>query len=418
MQSTPVSAQPASALPTRFREHEARGARIAAPLRRRGYVGGEIDEALMQRIGQALMQRDEVGATLAHAIRMRADEPGRVTQQQLRQALEQGLGAVPDPPPALRNFVEQVTAVPDWVDFELVDRGALVMQSMGTNARDVLEQLALVGGYRFGGPGDLLVATGGLTGSRSLRRLAETQHWTVDIAVPGALRPGSEGWRMTVHVRMMHAIVNAMYESRWDTGRWGLPINQADQAGTLGLFSSTLVVGCRGLGMSISAEDAHALMHMWKYVGFLQGVDDDFLTDDEFEAHRISYHLVLAAPDVSEAGPKLARSIYEAVGRRHFNAWPKPLRGLRARYERERFLSMLTAFIRLPGMRDLQLPPRPPWAPALVFARNTWRYRVVDHLLPGGRQRRQRLGRKKALELVASYFEGEKSEVGDLPDAH
>jgi hypothetical protein len=401
--------------PTRFRENEARGARIARPLRRRGYVSGHVDEALMQQIGEALMQRDEPAAALAHAIKMRAGEPGRVTQQQLRLALEEGIDSVSDAPPVLVDFIELVSEVPDWVDQELVDRGALVMQGMGANARDVLEHLALVGGYRFGGPGDLLVATGGLTGRRALRRLAETQHWTVDIAVPGALRPGNGGWKMTVHVRMMHAIVNAMYEERWDVDRWGLPINQADQAGTLGLFSSTLVVGCRGLGMPISREDAHAVMHMWKYVGWLQGVDDRFLTDDEYEAHRISYHLVLAAPNVSEAGPQLAHSIYEAVGRRHFKGWPERLLGLRSRYERERFLSMMSAFVGRAGMSDLDLSWRPSWAPATAFVRNTLRYRVVDRMLPGGKRRRERLGREKALELVDSYFEGEKAEVGALP---
>lgn len=377
-------------------------------------LSGDVDEDLMDRIGAALLERDEPAAAVAKAIRMRAGEPGRVTQQQIRTALGEGIASVPDAPQVLVDFMAEVTNVPAWVDWEKVDRGALVMRRMGANARDVLEQLSLVGGYRFGGPGDLLVATGGLTGVRALRRLAETQHWFVGLAVPGALRPGQPGWAMTVHVRLMHALVNAAQEPKWDSARWGLPINQADMLGTLGLFGPTLVVACRGLGMPISKSDAHDLLHMWKYIGWLIGVDPSFLTDDERETNRISYHLLLAAADVTEAGPLLAAGIFDAVGRRRFDGWPKVLRGLRAKYERERFLSMLSGFIGRQGMADLELPWRLPWAPAGVFALNTLRYRVVDAVLPGAKERRQRLGYKKAQELLASYFEGAPPKIGPL----
>ena len=50
-------------------------------------------------------------------------------------------------------------------------------------------------------------------------------------------------------------------------------------------------------------------MHLWKYVGWLMGVDADFLVDDEWERHRMSYHVLLAQTDISGAGPQLAQSI-------------------------------------------------------------------------------------------------------------
>lgn len=406
----------ATDLPSRFREAEARGAKLGRPLRRFGRIPREVDEQLMARLGAALMERDEAGAALAQAIRMRAGEPGKVSQSQLRAALGGGIDAVPaDAPPALREFMTLVNAVPDWVDWELVDRGARLLRRMGPNAHDVLEQLSLVGGYRFGGPTDLLVATGGLTGNRTRRRLAETQHWTIALSDPGALRPGAEAWRLTVHVRVMHALVNAGYEPKWDIGRWGLPINQFDQAGTLGLFSGTLLLACRALAMPISPADSHAFMHLWKYVGWLMGVDPDFLTDSEAEGNRLNYHIVLAAPALSRAGPLLARAVYEAIGSRQFQGLPDWARPARGRLEQERFLSMLTGFIGVGGMRDLNLPIRPPWALAYVIPLNIARYRIVDRL-PGGTRRRERLGREFSARLVASYFAGEEADVAGLPD--
>ncbi|PRC50869.1 DUF2236 domain-containing protein, partial [Mycobacterium sp. ITM-2017-0098] len=91
-------------------------------------------------------------------------------------------------------------------------------------------QLSLIGGYRFGGPTDLLVETGGLTGRTTVRRLAETQKWAVAAHRVGLRHRDGEGFKLTVHVRLMHALVNHQFEKngRWDIARWGLPINQTD----------------------------------------------------------------------------------------------------------------------------------------------------------------------------------------------
>ncbi|NGN91150.1 DUF2236 domain-containing protein [Nocardioides sp. KC13] len=415
--------QPAG-FPTRFREGEARGRRLGRPLRLMGRIV-DVDEELMERIGRAFNERDEAGARLAEAIRMRAGAPGKVTMTQLRTALEHGVAAVDSPPPALAEFFAQVEATPDWVDWDLVDEGGRVFARLGQNAADVLLQLSLISGYRFGGPPDLLVATGGLTGSTTRRRLAETQHWAVSLRRPGGLRPpgagsgsgstSGEAWRLTVHVRAMHALVNAGFEQRWDAGRLGLPINQADQAATLGLFDGVLIIGCRALGVPVSREDARALMHLWKYVGWLMGVDEDFLVDSEWERHRINYHVLLAQAEISDAGPRLAQAAVEVQRERRFPGWPEPLQRVRGWYERERLLSMLTVFLGTRSMRELGLPRRPPWAHAYVLPMNLLRYRVLGRSARG-RARLERQGSRNADRLLASYFGPERAAVGDLPE--
>ncbi|WP_328531056.1 DUF2236 domain-containing protein [Nocardioides sp. NBC_00368] len=408
--------------PTRFREGEARGRRLGRPLRLLGRID-EVDEELMERIGRAFCERDEAGARLAEAIRMRAGTAGKVTMTQLRTALENGVAAVESPPPALAEFFAQVEATPEWVDWDLVDEGGRVFNRLGQNAADVLLQLSLISGYRFGGPPDLLVATGGLTGSTTRRRLAETQHWAVSLRRPGALRPpepgsgssSGEAWRLTVHVRAMHALVNAGFEQRWDTARWGLPINQADQAATLGLFDGVLIIGCRALGVPLSRRDAQALMHRWKYVGWLMGVDEDFLVDDEWERHRINYHVLLSQAEISEAGPQLAQAAVEAQRERHYPGWPGPLRRVRGWYETERLLSMLTVFLGPRSMRELGLPTRPPWAHAYVVPLNLVRYRILGRTAKG-RARLERRGDRHAETLLAGYFGDERAAVGNLPE--
>ncbi|MGW2092013.1 oxygenase MpaB family protein [Promicromonospora sukumoe] len=301
--------------------------------------------------------------------------------------------------------------MPGWVDWDLVEQGATVQRRLGQNAADVLLQLSLVGGYRFGGPTDLLVATGALTGN-TLRRLAETQEWTVGLTEPGALRPYGPAWRATLHVRVMHALVAASFTeppdgrnhrnaTRWDTARWGLPINQADQAATLGLFDGTLILGCRALGVPVPPSDSRALMHLWKWVGHLMGVHPDFLVDDEWARHRLNHHVLLAQAGVSEAGPRLARAVVAAQAERTYRgpAWWQPWR---ARFERERLLSMLTTFLGVRSMRDLGLPLRPPWAHAYLLPLNTWRYRVLGRSRRG-RERLEHWGRRRSQAILASY---------------
>lgn len=401
---------PLTAPPSRFREAQARGERLGRPLKHFGKVRG-IDESLLSRIGRAFGERDELGHDLANAIQTRA-----VTMAQLRTALANGIGAVPDAPAALRDFVEEVTTVPEWVDFDLVNEGGDVLGRLGQNAADVLLQLSLIGGYRFGGPTDLLMATGGLTGNSTRRRLADTQRWTHSLAFPDAMRPpsrgkpGGEGWRLTVHVRAMHALVNAKFEPRWDIARWGLPINQADQAGTLGLFDGALIIGCRTLGVRVTDADARALMHLWRWTGHLMGVHEDFLTDDEWERHRQNYHVLLAQAGMSDAGPKLTRAILEAQRTRRYPGWPRALQGLRARYEQERMLSMLTMFLGFASMRDLGLPLRPPWAFAYLLPLNVLRYHVLGRT-SWGRSWLAAWGRRTTERILSSYFSGETGDV-------
>lgn len=397
--------------PTRFRSAEERGAKLGRVLKAVGRVH-EVDGDLMNLIGRRFMERDEPGAALVRALRAKGEDSP--TMRQVQTALSHGIDAVEDAPPALRDFFTTVETVPDWVDFDLVNQGARAYRRYGRTAADVLLQLSLLGGYRFGGPTDLLVATGALTGDMAMRRLGETQKWAVAVSEHNAMRRHGDGFQLTVHVRLMHAMVNHRFESgkRWDTATWGVPINQTDQAATLGLFSASMLLGVRALGARVTREDSRAVMHLWKYVGWVMGVNEDWLFDTEREQHRFNYHVLLAQADVSPAGPELANGILDAQEALHFARLPR----LGRAYTRARLLSMLRMFLGKESLHDLQLPVRLPWAVLGIIPANVLRHHVLGRT-PWGERSLQRRSAKVRDTLMFRYFGSDQPEVGRMPAA-
>ncbi|OBC00832.1 MULTISPECIES: oxygenase MpaB family protein [unclassified Gordonia (in: high G+C Gram-positive bacteria)] len=393
--------------PLRFHSAERRGRRIGrilkVSMRLREPTTAELDI-----IGQRMMMRDEPAAALVRAMRAPRDSADRVSMQQFRDALEE----VPaDAPPALREFFATVENTPEWVDSDLLERGAGVYRRLGQNANDVLLQLSLIGGYRFGGPPDLLVATGGLTGSTVMRRLGETQAWGIEVGRRGGMQRRGEGWKLTVHVRLMHALVNHSFENngRWDVARHGLPINQADLAGTLSLFSGTLLMGVRALGVPVSREDSRALMHLWKYVGWLVGVDDDWLFDEEVAQHQFSYAVLLAQGDVTDAGAQLTTALVDSQKDLNYKWFP----AASAIYTRLRLLSMLQAFLGPRGMRDLGQRQALPWAIGSAWLRNTVNHRIIGKT-PVGERYLEFLGAKAVERAHFRHFGDRQPHLGAL----
>lgn len=391
--------------PRRFRSAPERAARIARPL---GLVAGvrDPDPALLAEIGRRMFTRDETGAALARAMgrdRGQGDsgDAGRVTMRALHTALAAGT-APADAPPALRDFLAAVTPDPDWLDRDLLERGARAYRRLGRSRDDVLLGLSLIGGYRYGGPTELLVRTGGLTGAGAMRRLGETQAWAFAVSRPGGMAPGGEGWAATLHVRAMHALVAERFErgDRYDVATHGLPINQADAAATLGLFNSTAILGCRLLGRHVPRADGDAIMHLWRYVGWLMGVDDDWLFDTERAQNAFNHHIVLAQGDVTPAGPLLAGALVEGLRSERTGG---PADRLRGAWERRRLLSLLRVFLRAEGLRDLDLPVTAAWMWPSQVLRNLVESLLVARTARGRRWLERRSDRRVEADLARRF---------------
>lgn len=226
------------------------------------------------------------------------------------------------------------------------------------------------------------------------------------------MRRNGEGFKLTVHVRAMHALINHQFETngRWDVERWGLPINQTDQAATLGLFNGTLLLGMRALGYFVTREESRAVMHLWKYVGWLMGIDEDWLFDTEREQHVFNYHVLLVQDDVTPAGAALSGALVE--GQRTLDHGR--FGDVRGRYERQRLLSMLRYFLGTQSLRELDLPVTSAWAVPPVLVKNVVASTVVARTRTG-RRFLERAGDRAARRELASKFGASRPAVGALP---
>ncbi|ORV24644.1 hypothetical protein AWB98_20580 [Mycolicibacterium conceptionense] len=245
-----------------------------------------------------LCEVDELGAAVLDEFDQLPPGHGR---RLLEIALDDGIDAIADAPPRLRELVAALTTPPEWVEHEVFDRGAALWWRISmVNSLAMLA--ALVSAYQYGDLVKPLVMNGRFR-QMGARRFEETARWVIAAAAPGAMRLNSEGFRETVRLRILHATIsrNLHASQRWDEIAWGAPANvTAASLTTIGFFLAPLR-GLELLGVPLSDDDRHAMAHQWSCIGSMLGVPDRLLPQsvhwaDEF---RLAALAVLSEPDDS-----------------------------------------------------------------------------------------------------------------------
>jgi hypothetical protein len=228
----------------------------------------------------------------------------------LERALDHGIDAVPDDVPALADLFAQLDDVPYWVDWDRIHRGGELFLRSGAFGIAVLALSSLPITYSSPGGNKPLVFTGNLL-RRAPRRLAETASFAVASSRPGGLHRFGDGFKSTVKVRLMHAQVRRLLwrSGRWQGDDWGAPINQVYLAGTNLALSAVLLDGLERLGFRFTSEEGEALLHLWRYSGYLSGVDPALLCSTRAEARWLG-ELILRREGPPDAD---SRALVEAL---------------------------------------------------------------------------------------------------------
>jgi hypothetical protein len=201
--------------------------------------------------------------------------------------LAKGIEHVHSAPEPLRALFEQLESVPFWVDRERCNLGGATFLRCRLGFA-VLAMLSLPLIYSWPAGNKALALSGQLM-HRASQRLKDTTRYVFAVCQPDGLSRFSEGFAMTVRVRLIHSQVRRLLleSPQWRPDAWGAPINQCHMTGTSLLFSVGVLEGLSRLGYRFERVEREALVHLWRYAGYLLGVDSELLIADEFEGNRL-----------------------------------------------------------------------------------------------------------------------------------
>ncbi|KAF9968170.1 hypothetical protein BGZ70_006147 [Mortierella alpina] len=191
--------------------------------------------------------------------------------------------------PAPQQLLTQVMTVPDWVDWDRIKRGQQVFCHEGHE----LHRLRVV------------------SGEKTKQRILETAQFVYDVFHSlDYLQPGSGlAWKSFIQIRLLHGGVRARllkisraHPKYYNLKEDGVPINQEDQLSTLFSLSSMIwQVIERRQGVQMTTQERGDFLHVWRYVGYIMGVDDVLgviQTPERAEACMESMRLHLEKPNV------------------------------------------------------------------------------------------------------------------------
>ncbi|GEM30858.1 hypothetical protein NN3_18650 [Nocardia neocaledoniensis NBRC 108232] len=346
------------------------------------------DAAQWRRLGESLLVGDE---PMDRLVDWMVTTGSKQTRPLFDRALAHGIAAVPEAPEPLREFFTAVETAPAWVDPETLARGAKVLLSSGADGMYFARDVAMIGGYQFSGFNKTLLRTGALE-KGSNQRWAETMQWAMDVLSEDALAPLGRGYQSTIRVRLIHGFVRRHVAAMpdWQVEDWGLPINQTDMAATLvGSFIAPTVGGL-GMGLLLGPADADAVAHLVRYVGWLLGVEEQWLPHSFRDGVRVLVHTLSALADPDESTRVLAVPMSRDPLSWNYDRLPT----VRRRLAYAQHLSVTGTFLGSRTMRALGLPTViVPWYPALRIPANV--VRSATRLLPGGLDRAAQRGARE-----------------------
>ncbi|KAJ5181298.1 hypothetical protein N7491_000851 [Penicillium cf. griseofulvum] len=219
--------------------------------------------------------------------------------------------------PKLNELWTEINTVPEWVDWDQIQRAQDVFFRYGLPILNVLNFESLLGGMGAIRVVETLSRTGGFGAKVVRRRLLETlQHiLQVNNSVEG-MKPGGDGHISCVRVRLLHSSVRKRILSLvdqnpeyYDVNKYGTPVNDLDCIGTINTFCSSVVwLGLPRQGIYLSQQETEDYIALWRLVAYYMGTPTDPL-ESIAKARAMMESLLVSEIDPTETGKVLAKNI-------------------------------------------------------------------------------------------------------------
>lgn len=171
--------------------------------------------------------------------------------------------------------------VPEWIDLDLVRRGAALDRLQSAFLLPFVIRGALLGTFMNTYAALPMAITGALSERTAGKRANETAAFFISSVLPGALERDGVAFKSAAMVRLMHSMVrfNIMRRSAWDPSVYGVPIPQADQmpAG----FTPAFLLALKAVREQRPfTPDERARVEFARYRCFLLGLPEDLVPTD------------------------------------------------------------------------------------------------------------------------------------------
>eukprot|EP01090_Pellita_catalonica_P002257 TRINITY_DN1186_c0_g2_i1.p1 TRINITY_DN1186_c0_g2~~TRINITY_DN1186_c0_g2_i1.p1 ORF type:complete len:326 (-),score=20.21 TRINITY_DN1186_c0_g2_i1:68-991(-) len=205
---------------------------------------------------------------------------------------------------------------PSWLDRAKLSRAQEVYRE-NIILINIGLSVALIESYAFPIDANVLVIAGGLTTSLkgAIRRLSGTGKWIHDICTRDMLEDGGKAHKDIMGVRFIHALVRkkCLQSPKYTHADTDHPINQGALGGTLFLFCQTTLEYVQERSGVLPDYDLESYWHLWRYVGVLSGVKEEYLPESYFGGLALQWsdsYLSRQIPDKTSI--KLCRNTLEA----------------------------------------------------------------------------------------------------------
>lgn len=214
---------------------------------------------------------------------------------------------------SVQNLFLQMQEIPSWFDENLANIGARFCNRTGANGLMILRDFTLMGGYDFAYISKPLIMTEALK-KGAVKRLKDTLEFWIHVTRENALQPNSQAYQLIVRTRLMHSYARLKIKDKthqWDYENWGDPINSWDMIATYTGFSLVFMQGLKKLGIKISDQEERGVFHLWKYIGYLLGIPEDFLTENRQQSVEQFYWWTTLQDTGDDDSTQLAQALLQ-----------------------------------------------------------------------------------------------------------
>ena len=162
-------------------------------------------------------------------------------------------------PESVRKFFDSYAEPPGWVDVNSFFPGCRMF-----HRNTPLVLAGMVGGVLVEGFSTNIAKSFFMTGrlrDQGMRRLKQNNRHMLEIFMPGGMDKHSDGWSLSIRVRLVHARIRLLLSNsdEWDLEELGTPISAAHVGFAISAFSARLLSHLKSLGASFNEEERKKL---------------------------------------------------------------------------------------------------------------------------------------------------------------